>query len=104
MGSKPAWRWLHSPYLWITVAALLWIAILDAHSWWQQYRLSVRLQQMQAQYEFYQTQIQRLKAEETALLSDRYTQQYYARKHYWVKKPEERLFLLQRSKELPAPK
>lgn len=96
MGSKRRWGWLRSPYLWITVTALLWIGILDTHSWWQQQRLAARLHQMKAQYAFYEKEVQRLKAEENALLNDTYTQEYYARRHYWVKRPTERLFLIQR--------
>lgn len=96
MASERRWRWLRSPYLWVTLAALLWIGLLDTYSWWQQQRLAARLRQMQAQYTFYEEQVERLKAEENALLTDTYTQEYYARHHYWVKRPTERLFLLQR--------
>ncbi|MCS7297780.1 MAG: hypothetical protein RMK19_08885 [Bacteroidia bacterium] len=96
MGSRTNWRWLRSPYLWITVGALLWIGVLDTHSWWQQQRLSRRLRQMQAQLLFYEKEIIALKAEEMALRFDTYTQEYHARRHYWVKRPHERLFLIQR--------
>ncbi|MEN3040828.1 MAG: hypothetical protein ABDH66_04735 [Bacteroidia bacterium] len=96
MVSKRPWRWLRSPYLWITILALLWIGFLDTHSWWQQYRLSRQLHQMKAQLDFYEREIQNLREEEEALRKDPYTQEYHARRHYWVKRPGEKLFLLQR--------
>lgn len=92
MGSK--WRWLRSPYLWITIGGSLWIGFLDTYSWWQQRRLAIRLRQMEEQLAFYEKEIQNLTAEEEALLTDPYTQEYYARSHYWVKRPSEKLFLL----------
>ncbi|MCX8111676.1 MAG: hypothetical protein N3E49_00540 [Bacteroidia bacterium] len=99
MGSNGKYRWIRSPYVWVTLAAVLWIGILDTHSWWQQRRLATRLRQMQEQYDFYEEQIRTLKSEEKALLHDPYTQEYHARSHYWVKKPNERLFLIRNKKQ-----
>ncbi|MCX7764923.1 MAG: hypothetical protein N2253_08560 [Bacteroidia bacterium] len=99
MDFRRKWRWIRSPYVWVTIGAVVWIGFLDAHSWWQQQRLAQRLRQMEAQYKFYEAQIQALRAEEEALLNDPYTQEYHARKHYWVKRPGERIFLLRRRLE-----
>lgn len=96
-----AWRkvprfWL-SPYFWITVVALLWLGFLDNYNWIEQYRFRKRIEQMRAQLRFYENQIQLLQEEEKALLTDPYIQEYHARKHYWVKRPNETLYILQKS-------
>lgn len=85
---------LRNPYVWITLAALLWLGLLDSYNWLEQYRLAKRLAQMRAQLAFYEQEIADLAQEEAALQSDPYTQTYHARRHYWVKKPNEKLYIL----------
>lgn len=97
MASKRSFqlpRPLFNPYFWITLAALLWLGLLDAYNWLEQYRLAKRIEQMRKQLAFYEQQIQELAAEEAALQSDPYIQTYYARRQYWVKKPAEKLYIL----------
>lgn len=97
MASKRPFRapkFLLNPYLWITLAALLWLGFLDSYNWLEQYRLAKRIEQMRAQLRFYEQEIQELAEEEAALQSDPYTQAYHARRQYWVKKPNEKLYII----------
>ncbi len=97
MGSKLRLRLpkgFFNPYVWITLAALLWLGLLDSYNWLEQYRLAKRLEQMRQQLAFYEEEIRQLAQEEAALQSDPYTQTYHARRHYWVKKPNEKLYIL----------
>ncbi|MCS6790470.1 MAG: hypothetical protein NZ580_05785 [Bacteroidia bacterium] len=87
-------RLLRSPYFWITLLALLWMGWLDTYNWIEQYRLSQRIRAMREQLAFYEREITLLRQEEEALRTDPYTQQRYARQHYWVKHPEEVLYIL----------
>jgi hypothetical protein len=87
--------WLRSPYFWITVGALVWMGFLDAYNWVEQARLARRLDQMRQQLAFYEREIGLLREEEISLTTDPYTQEWYARQHYWVKKSSEKLFILQ---------
>lgn len=97
MASKKLLRLLRSPYFWITGGALLWIGLLDPYSWVEQVRLARRLGEMRQQYALYEKQTALLRKEAWALTQDAYTQEAYAREHYWVKRPGEQLFILQRS-------
>ncbi|GIV25312.1 MAG: hypothetical protein KatS3mg026_1004 [Bacteroidia bacterium] len=101
MASKKFLRLLRSPYFWITVGALLWIGLLDPYSWVEQVRLARRLAEMRQQYAFYEQQTALLRKEAIALAQDAYTQEAYAREHYRVKRPGEKLFILQRSSPNP---
>ncbi|MDW8133829.1 MAG: hypothetical protein RMJ66_02050 [Bacteroidia bacterium] len=73
---------------------MLWLGLLDNYNWLEQYRLSQRLRQMRAQLEFYEKEIAILRQEKEALQSDPYTQEYYARQHYWVKRKGEKVYIL----------
>ncbi len=87
-------RKLLNPYWWITLIALLWLLFIDNYNWIAQWRFGQRLAQMEAQYQFYEQEIARLQTEAQALKQDRYTQEKYARAHYWVHRPDEWLFIL----------
>ncbi|MCS7162835.1 MAG: hypothetical protein NZ958_05880 [Bacteroidia bacterium] len=94
MGFRRWLRYGRSPYLWITLLGAVWIGFLDNYSWWQQWRLARRLAAMEAQLSFYEQAIRQLRQEEAALERDTYLQEWYARQHYWVKRPTERLIIL----------
>ncbi len=100
-SNKKVWRLLRSPYFWITVGALVWVGLLDPYSWVEQVRLARRLAEMRQQYALYEEQTALLRKEALALTQDAYTQEAYARQHYWVKRPGEKLFILQRSSPNP---
>ncbi|MCX7607547.1 MAG: hypothetical protein N2170_09855 [Bacteroidia bacterium] len=98
MVSKKLSRWLYNPYLWVTVGALLWLGFLDSYNWLEQRRLARRIHQMRMQLSFYEREIASLREEEKALQKDSYTQEYHARRYYWVKRPTEKLYILQKTR------
>lgn len=85
---------LRSPYFWITLLALLWLGFLGPYSWVDQWRFSRRLAAMEAQLDFYETEIVRLQAEADLLESDPFAQEKYARAAFWVHRDDEILFVL----------
>ena len=94
---------LKSPYFWITLLALLWLGFLDPYSWVDQWRFSRRLAAMEAQLDFYETEIARLQVEADLLKSDPFAQEKYARAAFWVHRDDEILFVLLPKGRLASP-
>lgn len=86
-------RFLRNRYAMATLLFAIWVAFFDQHNMIDQVELRAELYQLQEDREYYQSEIQQIKEDLDELLSDNSKLEKFAREKYFMKKPNEEIFV-----------
>ncbi len=92
IGQLPAY--LRNKYTIATLLFLAWMLFFDQNNIISQIQLQVKLDNLQEQKAFYQRKIKEIKASKQELLENKEKLERFAREKYWMKKPDEDLFIV----------
>ncbi len=81
-------------YFIFIVLFLVWMLFLDSNNFYSQYQLSNKLENLEAQREYYKEKIEEVKKDRKELLSDDELLEKFAREKYFMKKESEDLFII----------
>ncbi len=67
---------------------------LDSNNFRSQYRLYQQMKGLERQHEYYQTQLEQVKADRAQLFSDEKSLEKFARENYFMKMPDETVIVV----------
>mgnify|MGYP001117751169 CR=1 FL=1 len=76
------------------ICFLIWMLFLDTNDLISQFKLSRKINQLEAEKEYYSRKIEEVKKEKAELFSNQYLLEKFAREKYLMKKPEEDLYVI----------
>ncbi len=85
---------LKNKYFLFSVIAFVWMLFFDRHDLIFQYRLYKKIQQLEQDKLYYQTEIKKLNDERLTLIKNEDALEKYAREQYWMKQPDEDLYII----------
>ena len=85
---------LRSFYFYVGVSFLVWMLVFDANDFVKQYDMYAKVQELQAERQYYLNNIQIVKKERAELLSSPELLEKFAREKYVMKRPVEDVFIL----------
>ncbi len=85
---------LRSFYFYVGVSFLVWMLVFDANDFVKQYDMYAKLQELQAERNYYLENIATVKKERAELLSSPELLEKFARERYIMKRPSEDVFIL----------
>lgn len=85
---------LRSFYFYVGVSFLVWMLVFDANDFVKQYDMYAKLQELQAERNYYLENITTVKKERAELLSSPELLEKFARERYTMKRPSEDVFIL----------
>lgn len=100
---RQIWSVLTSRYLLATAAFICWILFFDRNDFFTRQKRTRELEELQAKIEFYQKGIADAKKELSALQNDPATLEQYAREQYFMKRPNEDIFVFDTSLQMVQP-
>jgi cell division protein FtsB len=87
-------KFLKNFYLLSGVAFVLWMLFFDTNDWITQYNRQKKLQKMQEEKVFYEKKIKEIKADYRDLKNNTEIMERFAREKYFLKRPNEEVFIL----------
>ena len=81
-------------YFVTSVIFLIWMLFFDSNDLFSQFRLSSKLRTLEHEMEYYQEKIEEVKDDREELLSNDELMEKYARERYFMKKPNEDLYVI----------
>ncbi len=91
---KSALSKFKNKYILFSVIALVWMLLFDRHDLMFQFRMQKRIQQLEKDKLYYQSEIQKLNEERLMLINNKDALEKYAREQYWMKQPNEDLYII----------
>ena len=92
---KPAWKGLGKNfYILFAIGFVVWMLFLDGNDVANQYIMYKKLQNLEAEKTFYETEIQRIQKERKALFSNDKLLENFARQKYLMKKEGEDIYII----------
>lgn len=91
----PAVSWLKNRYILSGILFFIWMLLLDTHSLKIHYKLYKEIRQARNAIAFYTSEIAKDKELIKQLESNPTTLERFAREHYYFKKPEEQIFIIE---------
>jgi len=85
---------LRSFYFYVGLSFLVWMVVFDANDLVKQYDMYAKLQELQAERQYYLDNIETVKKERAELLSSPELLEKFAREKYIMKRPGEDVFIL----------
>ncbi len=83
-------------YFLASLSFLIWIAFLDGNDLISQFKLKSKLNSLENEKEHYSLQIEQVKKEREALFNDPVLLEKFARERYFMKKPTEDIFVIEK--------
>ena len=87
-------KFIKSFYFVATVIFLVWMVSFDANDFVTQYQMSKKLNDLEADKEYYVQKITEVEKDRTELMSNPELLEKYAREKYFMKRPGEEVFIL----------
>ena len=87
-------RVLRNFYLLTATGFVVWVVVFDANDVGKQYEMYRKWRELQAEKEYYQSNIETVKSDRTELLSSPALLEKFAREKYLMKRPGEDVFVL----------
>lgn len=87
-------RFMRSFFFLFTVGFVLWMLFVDANDIRSQFRLGQKLNELEAEKEFYEREIEQVNRDREELLTDDELLEKFAREKYLMKKPEEDVYVI----------
>ncbi|KPM49911.1 FtsB family cell division protein [Jiulongibacter sediminis] len=81
-------------YVYSSLFLLVWLTFFDGANFITQFKLWNKLQDYEAQIEYYDEELAKLKEKERAILSDKDALETYGREKYLMKKEGETVFVI----------
>ena len=98
--TKKAWyTYLSNKYLWIGLFFLVWMIFLDNYSWLNHRKLNEEISELEVNKSYYQEEIARDMKQIKQLQQPHYVEKY-ARENYFMKRPNEDIYLIEFPKNL----
>lgn len=91
---KQVIRKLKNKYFVFSLIALIWMLFFDRHDLMFQWRMYQKIQQLEKDKLHYQLEIQKLNEERLMLIKNDEALEKYAREQYWMKHPNEDLYII----------
>ena len=86
---------LRNKFILVTGLFVLWMFFFDRNSVIEQYKLQSTLQDLQDRLTYHKAEIQQTEQDNRELFTDDKTREKFAREHYYMKKPDEELFVIE---------
>jgi len=86
---------LRNKFIVVTGVFVLWMFFFDNNSIISQYHLQATLQELQDKKEYYQAEINQAEKDNKELFTDDKTREKFVREHYYMKKADEEVFVIQ---------
>lgn len=86
---------LRNKFILVTGVFVLWMFFFDRNSVIEQYKLQSTLQELKDQRAYHQAEIEQTEKDNRELFTDDKTREKFAREHYYMKKPDEELFVIE---------
>jgi cell division protein FtsB len=87
-------KWLRNPYLLIGFVFLIWLVFLDEYRLITQWKLMRKREEMKKEIQQYAYLIDSIRKELKQIQEDSFYIEKYAREHYFFKKPDELVIVL----------
>ncbi|HWB62293.1 MAG TPA: septum formation initiator family protein [Chitinophagales bacterium] len=85
---------LKNPYFLCAMAFAIWMLFIDENNLFNQYRKHAELSALLEKKQYYLKQIDESDKAYKELTTNPETQEKFAREHYWMKKPNEDVFVI----------
>lgn len=86
---------LRNKFIVVTGIFVIWMFFFDSNSIIAQYRLQATLQELKDKKEYYQDDIKQSEQDNKELFTDDKTREKFAREHYYMKKADEEVFVIE---------
>ena len=86
---------LKNKFIVVTAVFVLWMCFFDRNSIPDQYRLQATSQELQAKKDYFQQEIRHTEKDDEALFTDDKTREKFVREHYYMKKSNEEIFVIE---------
>lgn len=87
---------LRNKFIVVTALFVVWMFFFDSNSIISQYRLQATLQELQSKETYYEAEISQAEKDKKELFTDDKTREKFAREHYYMKKADEDIFVIQK--------
>ena len=87
---------LRNKFIVVTALFVAWMFFFDSNSIISQYRLQATLQELESKKNYYETEISQAEKDNKELFTDDKTREKFAREHYYMKKPDEEVFVIEK--------
>ena len=81
-------------YFLVTAFFLIWVGFFDQNDWVSRKAVDTQIEELQADKEFFTTEVERLQEVRKTLLTDDEALEKYAREKYYMKKKGEDVFVI----------
>lgn len=96
---KPFWKGFGGNfYIWFAIGFVVWMFFLDGNDLANQYIMYKKLENLESEKVFYETEIQRIQEEREALFKNPKLLQKFARQKYLMKKKGEDIYIIENLK------
>ena len=99
LRSRPAFKWLTNRYVLISIGFVIWMLFLDTHSYMIHRSLNVEMSKMEADIDFYETELSTMRVELNELHSNPEAFEKYAREKFWMHRKGEHIVLVESRKQ-----
>lgn len=86
---------LRNKFILVTGLFVLWMFFFDRNSVIEQYQLQSTLQDIKDRLSYYKAEITQTEKDNRELFTNDKTREKFAREHYYMKKPDEELFVIE---------
>lgn len=86
---------LRNKFIVVTVVCVVWMFFFDTNSIISQYRLQSTLQELKDKKAYYEAAIQNAEQDNKDLFTDDRTREKFVREHYYMKKSDEVVFVIE---------
>jgi cell division protein FtsB len=87
---------IRNKFIVVTALFVIWMFFFDSNSIISQYRLQATLQELQSKEAYYEAEISQAEKDNKELFTDDKTREKFAREHYYMKKADEDVFIIQK--------
>lgn len=91
---RKIWPWLKNKYVLTIILFFVWILFFDQNNLVDRIKMSSEIRQLEEDRHYYLEQIQKDSARLHELTTDKANLEKYAREQYFMKKPDEDVFLI----------
>ncbi|MCS6917351.1 MAG: septum formation initiator family protein [Chitinophagales bacterium] len=88
--------WLRNRYVLVLLAFLIWMLFLDRNNLLSQFRLYNKLRSYEQKQAYYEKEIEHLKTQKEALMTQPGKLEQVAREHFMMKRENEDLYLIRK--------
>lgn len=87
---------MRNKFIVVTAFFVAWMFFFDNNSIISQYRLQATLQELESKKAYYEGEISQAEKDNKELFTDDKTREKFAREHYYMKKADEEVFVIEK--------